>query len=418
MEFTKVNNQNIRYQLQNLRQLVFEVTDKCNLNCKYCTYSDLYNKAYDQRDGKDMPFHKVKLIIDYVFNLWKDNYSNGADREVTISFYGGEPLINITLIKQIIDYINNLEKVGRHFFYAMTTNAMLLDKYMDYLVEKEFQLLISLDGNEFAQSYRVDHTGKNSFEKVFQNVKLLQKTYPDYFQKKINFHSVLHNRNNVESIYQFIKKKFGKIPLIMPLNDSGICEEKKEEFKKMYQHPAISINQSKKCEIIESELMIKAPRVSELANYIQYQSKNVFNSYNDLFINNDKLDPPPTGTCIPFSKKMFITVNGKILPCERIDHHFSLGQILDNQILLNEEYVANQHNFYVSKYIKQCTNCATNRFCMQCVYQIDDIQRESTRCLNFLSPKELEQKNKNIFTYLQEYPHYYKRILEEVIIRG
>lgn len=83
----------------------------------------------------------------------------------------------------------------------MTTNAMLLDKYMDFLQEKEFRLLISLDGNEEGQGYRVDTRGNNSFPRVFHNIKLLQETYPEYFEKHVRFNAVLHNKNSVESIY-------------------------------------------------------------------------------------------------------------------------------------------------------------------------------------------------------------------------
>jgi len=51
---------------------------------------------------------------------------------------------------------------------------------MDFLVEKNFILHISLDGDELSQSYRVDHSGKNSFNQIFRNVKLLQSTHPKY----------------------------------------------------------------------------------------------------------------------------------------------------------------------------------------------------------------------------------------------
>lgn len=50
--------------------------------------------------------------------------------------------------------------------YAMTTNGMLLDRYMSFLAEKEVMLLLSLDGDEYAQGYRVDHRGANSFQRV------------------------------------------------------------------------------------------------------------------------------------------------------------------------------------------------------------------------------------------------------------
>ena len=416
INFNNATSKNVRYYIQNLRQLVFEVTDKCNLNCKYCGYSELY-RGYDTREGKNISFTKAKLIIDYLYNLWKDDYSDGNNRELFITFYGGEPLMNVPFIKQVIKYVESFElwKIGRICSYSMTTNAMLLDQYMDYLVEKDFRLLISLDGDEFAQSYRIDHSGKNSFDQVFHNVKLLQEKYPKYFKNKINFNSVLHNCNSVESIYQFFDTWFDKIPLISPLNDVGICEEKKDEFLKMYQNLEESFFQSNNCEMIENELFMRTPRVAMLENYISYQTDNNYLTYNELYVNKNDL-PFTTGTCMPFANRMFVTVNGKILPCERISQQFSLGQVHEDCVELNEKYVAERHNYYVSKYEKQCANCATNRFCLQCVYQIDDICREDLRCPIFRSKEDLEKRNEDIFKFLEEHPQYYRRILEEVKI--
>jgi len=231
MDFHKATPQNIRYHLQNLHHLVFEVTDKCNLNCKYCGYSEFY-RGYDSRTGKNLSFTRAKLIIDYLLDLWKGDYSDGTNHEFNIGFYGGEPLINVQFIKQVIDYVESseLEKTGRICSYSMTTNGMLLDQYMDFLVEKDFRLMISLDGDEYAQSYRIDHSGKKSFDCVFSNTKLLQEKYPEFFKSKVNFNSVLHNRNEVESIYQFIRTRFDKIPRIAQLSQVGICEEMKDEF--------------------------------------------------------------------------------------------------------------------------------------------------------------------------------------------
>lgn len=56
------------------------------------------------------------------------------------------------------------------FQYNMTTNAMLLDRYMDYLKEKQVHLLISIDGNKENHSYRITKTGKNSFDTVYSNI--------------------------------------------------------------------------------------------------------------------------------------------------------------------------------------------------------------------------------------------------------
>ena len=320
-EYRKISHLDIEYSLANLKQLVFEVTDACNLRCKYCAYADLY-EGYDQRENLKLPFQKAKLIIDYLYEYWEKRYCIEVNDPITIGFYGGEPLLNVPFIQQVINYIESLNPIGKKFHYNMTTNAILLDRYMDFLAENEFRLLISLDGDEKGQSYRVDTKGKNSFDKVLANIQLLRSKYPSYFEHYVMFNSVLHNRNEVESTYRFIKDKFGKEPMISPLNNSGVRKDKLQEFYQAYQNVATSIQKANNCEALKNELFIKSPETGALVNYIYHHTGNVFNDYNDLLLGREGSSFPPSGTCIPFSKKMFITVKGRILQCEKIDHNF------------------------------------------------------------------------------------------------
>ncbi|MDR2971795.1 MAG: hypothetical protein LBU83_07715 [Bacteroidales bacterium] len=139
------------------------------------------------------------------------------NKKVYISFYGGEPLLNMNFIKQVINYLEDNPCTARRFVYNMTTNAVLLDRYMDYLVEKNFTLLISLDGNAQNTAYRIDALGNPSFEKIVRNVDMLRDTYPDYFIHKVNFNAVLHNKSSVETIHHFFKEKYQKIAYISEL---------------------------------------------------------------------------------------------------------------------------------------------------------------------------------------------------------
>jgi uncharacterized protein len=91
-----------------------------------------------------------------------------------------------------VEYVDNkLPGNFRHFTFSMTTNALLLHKYMDFLVEHNFSLLISLDGDKENTSYRVDQKGNPAFETIVKNVNLLRGKYPEYFDKKVNFNAVL-----------------------------------------------------------------------------------------------------------------------------------------------------------------------------------------------------------------------------------
>ena len=416
-EYRKISHLDIEYSLANLKQLVFEVTDACNLRCKYCAYADLY-EGYDQRENLKLPFQKPKLIIDYLYEYWEKRYCIEVNDPITIGFYGGEPLLNVPFIQQVINYIESLNPIGKKFHYNMTTNAILLDRYMDFLAENEFRLLISLDGDEKGQSYRVDTKGKNSFDKVLANIQLLRSKYPSYFEHYVMFNSVLHNRNEVESTYRFIKDKFGKEPMISPLNNSGVRKDKLQEFYQAYQNVATSIQKANNCEALKNELFIKSPETGALVNYIYHHTGNVFNDYNDLLLGREGSSFPPSGTCIPFSKKMFITVKGRILQCEKIDHEFALGQITNKKVELNLEQAARQHNKYTFRYMNQCKTCAAKQLCTQCVYQIDDIHDKTSKCYSYYSATQHEKQKEYYMDHLDKHPELYNRILKEVVVRG
>ena len=70
--FNNISKDSVLHNLIKLSQLFFEVTDSCNLHCKYCAYAEMYD-GYDQRTNMNLPFSKAKLIIDYLQDIWKKN---------------------------------------------------------------------------------------------------------------------------------------------------------------------------------------------------------------------------------------------------------------------------------------------------------------------------------------------------------
>jgi len=404
------NKVTVLHHLQHLSQLVFEVTDGCNLNCKYCAYSSMY-EGYDKREFKKLPFKMAKTALDYVMDI-RDS-SPDVNYPLTVSFYGGEPLLNFSLISKIVEYIKN-EYPYQKVTFGMTTNAMLLDKYMDFIALNSFSLTISLDGDEKGQGYRVDHTGKNSFKRVFKNIILLKTLYPDYFKTNVLFNSVMHNRNSAESTYGFIKRNFDKNPLFSPLNPVGIRNDKIDVFNTMYQNINESVLNSSNCESLEAKMFIRSPRISNLVNYIYRYSNNVYGEYNDLIFDLAAKTEIKTGTCSPFSRKMFITVNGKILQCERIGHQFSLGYVTEDSVFLDIDEIVEKQNKIISKIQKQCKKCNFKKVCPQCIFNITSILDINSKCNRFCSKQNFDKFMKMTTDYLSEHPYYYERILNEV----
>ncbi len=360
----------IKSNLANLRMLVLEVTDGCNLACEYCGYGKLYNN-YDKRSNKKIDFNQIKVLIDYLYKLWISPLNVSFNNIITIGFYGGEPLLSFDIIKGTIEYLERLNLENIKFQYNMTTNSMLLGKYMDFLAEKDFSLLLSLDGNKMNNSYRVTQNGKDSFDIIVRNIKLLQKKHPAYFQERVNFNSVLHNKNSEKEIISFIRNEFGKVPRISAINSNGIDESQVEEFYRLFK-PRNYINFEKKDKSIDEELLETSPDFTLLSNFYDTFLSNTYNSYTELFSDEINKTYIPTGTCHPFSRKLFLTVNGKILPCERIGQNEALGYIKDGKVDIDFERVAKLYSQKYTQIINQCENCINWSNCSYCVFYIKE----------------------------------------------
>lgn len=226
-KYKLLEKKDIKNALINTHQIIFEVTDKCNLNCYYCGYGHFYDN-YNARENQDMSFDSFKTLYNYLKDIWITSNNKGCTY-LRISFYGGEPLCNFSFIKKAVDYVKNNPIKNKRIVYSMTTNAVLLEQYMDFLVKNNFEILISLDGNKYNDSYRVFKNGNSSFDTVISNIDKLYSSYPAYFIQNVKFNSVLHNRNSVKDANTFIFKRYQKYPMTNELNVFGIAMSKRDE---------------------------------------------------------------------------------------------------------------------------------------------------------------------------------------------
>lgn len=410
-EFGEVSESMVQKEVRNLTTLTFEVTEKCNLRCRYCIYSNLY-KGYDERKGENMSFAKARQVLDYLFGMWRETSQN-YPRTLAVGFYGGEPLMNMELIRQIVGYIEQHKPENMDFVYNMTTNAMSLKLNQDFLAEHSFRLLISLDGTEEDDCHRITVGGNSSFKQVFEQIKELQATYPEYFKKYVSFNSVIHSGSDVERIVDFFKTEFDKSTSLSELNNSGIAEN--TQYAAMKRSVAQSIASSPKRVALDKSLMYRSPDIATVTYFLHHLSNEVFHDYRSMFYGKKKCKLLPTGTCIPFNRKIFVTVQGKILVCERISHEYAVGKVTDDRIDLDLKHVAEMHREHCSKLLHQCKECYMQESCSQCMYYTN-MRKDKAVCHNFKDIGRFAQYLAMNVAFLEHNRWAYLKVMKEIFI--
>ena len=406
----------IELALSNLPQLVFEVTDACNLRCEYCVFGELYS-GFDERLSRNLSFENAKAVIDYLVDFWEKQTLTTVKPPLSIGFFGGEPLMNIPLIEQVVSYIKSLN-LSREITYSITSNCLLLDRCMGFLAENDFYLLCSLDGDRQADAYRVRHDGTPSFDKVYKNLKLLQEKYPSYFESdRVGFNTVLHNLNNIRDIVAFFKKEFNKVPMISEVNYAGVRDDQKMRYEKIFRDLRQDLCRADNQAELAKDLEMEDPEQSSLMFYLKNTTGNSFRSYNDLLTERTVDRRVLTGTCLPFSRKMFVKVDGKIMQCERIHHNFVAGMVQNGEVSLDFDGICDAFNGYLDNLRPHCARCAGSRICNKCFFNIKDIETAHAQCDEFLTASERKDYENHLLRYLYEHPDLYRKFVCETVLQ-
>ena len=149
--------------VSNLTHLTLAISNDCNLNCRYC-FGD--GGTYHS-DRKLMSIATAKKSIDFFV-------SNSGDAKVlSIIFFGGEPLLNYSVLKQVVDYCSDIEKkTEKRFKYSISTNGTIVNNdIIDLIKSKNISVTLSIDGpQEIHDLYRMYINGTGSFETIRVNI--------------------------------------------------------------------------------------------------------------------------------------------------------------------------------------------------------------------------------------------------------
>ena len=142
-----------------VKALCLHIAHTCNLNCSYCFASQ--GKYHGERAM--MSFEVGKRALDFLIE------NSGTRRNLEVDFFGGEPLMNFQVVKDLVAYARSIEKEkGKNFRFTLTTNGVLVDDDVIAWANKEcHNVVLSLDGRqEIHDRFRVDYAGKGSWEKI------------------------------------------------------------------------------------------------------------------------------------------------------------------------------------------------------------------------------------------------------------
>jgi uncharacterized protein len=146
--------------------ITLNISQTCNLACKYC-YADsgTFGEA-----PKVMSWEVAKKAVDFLFARTK------GCKEIGIIFFGGEPLLNFKMIKDVVEYSRDLAaKEGKRIGFSLTTNGTVLtDEIIEFLCRHHFGLKVSLDGpKKLHDQMRPFKNGQGSYDITAANLKKL-----------------------------------------------------------------------------------------------------------------------------------------------------------------------------------------------------------------------------------------------------
>ena len=142
-----------------VKALCLHIAHTCNLNCDYCFASQ--GKYHGERAV--MSFEVGKRALDFLVE------NSGTRRNLEVDFFGGEPLMNFDVVKELVAYARSIEKEkNKNFRFTLTTNGVLIDDdVIDFANREMSNVVLSLDGRkEIHDRHRVDYAGNGSWERI------------------------------------------------------------------------------------------------------------------------------------------------------------------------------------------------------------------------------------------------------------
>ncbi len=337
------NKDKVSYKLKNcLDTLIIEGTQKCNLRCKYCIYSGMYN-GERTHEKVDMDNQTVCKAAEYFIN-----HSEQTSPLRFVSFYGGEPLMNFPIIEEISKRYQNKKRLR----ISIQTNGVLLKRYAQFLQKNNIAVALSIDGpKELHDRNRVFGDNTGSYDIIMEGLKSLD----EYFIKRnVSFSATLDNPADLMQSYRFFASRF-------PYNAIRVGFVKTWDSKKDKKVRGIP---PKIFNILAKEYE-QAIKNNDMPMYLSFFFDTVMSRILKRGGKYESQEIEPRGFCIPGTRKLFVKQNGRFYTCEKLGYcNFDIGDV--------ERGIDEKRTFELLDYVseqskKYCSTCWATPLCDSCI---------------------------------------------------
>lgn len=317
-----------------VKALCLHIAHTCNLNCSYCFASQ--GKYHGERAL--MSFDVGKRALDFLIE------NSGSRRNLEVDFFGGEPLMNFDVVKELVKYARSIEKEkNKNFRFTLTTNGVLVDRdVIDFANREMSNVVLSLDGRkEVHDRFRVDYSGGGSWDKIVPKFQEFVKARggKNYYMRGTFTHA---NPDFLEDIKTMLDLGFTELsmePVVAAEGDpSALTEEDKPIVLKQYEDLA--------------KLMIKRGKEGKPFTFYHYM----------IDLKGGPCIYKRISGCGSGTEYMAVTPWGDLYPCHQFvgDEKFKLGDIWKG--VLNTE-IQNEFascNVYARE---DCRDCWAKLYC-------------------------------------------------------
>ncbi len=317
-----------------VKALCLHVAHTCNLNCSYCFAS----QGRYHGDRALMSFEVGKQALDFLMD------NSGSRTNLEVDFFGGEPLMNWDVVKQLVAYARSVEKEkGKNFRFTLTTNGMLIDDDVIEFANREMtNVVLSLDGRrEINDRTRVDHAGNGSYDRIVPKFQKLVKARGDkeYYMRGTFTHANPDFSNDVFHMADLGFTELSMEPVVCAPDDpSALTEQDLETVKEHY-------------EILAKE-MLKREKEGRGFTFYHYM----------LDLTNGPCIYKRISGCGSGTEYMAVTPWGDLYPCHQFvgEEGYKLGDVwngVTNDELRNEFRSCNAYAR------EECRDCWARLYC-------------------------------------------------------